>query len=130
MVPFITSVLSLTLAMTTITTGTRESYSPLFPLESRKHARSPYTVCAGLIVYRILQINNGVASQDITRVGGNRKLTRVVRILVESGLLYTASVIVFFATFLASNNAQYGVSDVVSARHASPSHSQIRERKY
>ncbi|RPD54059.1 hypothetical protein L227DRAFT_556836 [Lentinus tigrinus ALCF2SS1-6] len=87
LVPFITSVLSLTLAMTTISTG--------------------------LIVYRILQINNGVASHDITRVGGNRRLTRVIRILVESGLIYTASVVVFFGTFLASNNAQYGVSDVV-----------------
>ena len=118
--PFITSVLSLTLAMTTITTGKRESGSPLLTL---KLLRSPCTHYIGLIVYRILQINNGVASQEITRVGGNRKLTRVVRILVESGLLYTASVIVFFATFLASNNAQYGVSDVVSTRHASSSRS-------
>ena len=69
---------------------------------------------AGLIVYRILKINEGVASKDVTRVGGGNRLTRVVRILVESGLLYTASVIVFFCTFLTSNNAQYGVSDVVS----------------
>ena len=71
---------------------------------------------AGLIVYRILKINEGVASKDVTRVGGGNRLTRVVRILVESGLLYTASVIVFFCTFLTSNNAQYGVSDVVSIR--------------
>ncbi|KAI0702043.1 hypothetical protein C8T65DRAFT_579352, partial [Cerioporus squamosus] len=85
--PFITSLLSLTLAMTSMTTG--------------------------LIVYRILKINAGVASQGITRVGGSRRLTRVIRILIESGLIYTISVVVFFCTFLASNNAQYGVSDVV-----------------
>ncbi|RPD79531.1 hypothetical protein L226DRAFT_567624 [Lentinus tigrinus ALCF2SS1-7] len=87
LVPYITTVLSLTLAMTTMTTG--------------------------LIVYRIMRISNGVASHDITRVGGNLRLTRVVRILVESGLIYTASVVVFFGTFLASNNAQYPVADVV-----------------
>ncbi|RPD71692.1 hypothetical protein L226DRAFT_547169 [Lentinus tigrinus ALCF2SS1-7] len=87
LVPFITSVLSLTLAMTTITTG--------------------------LIVYRIRKINNSVASKDAARgKGGNGRLIRVVRILVESGLIYTISVIVFFCTFLTSNNAQYGVSDV------------------
>ncbi|RPD56565.1 hypothetical protein L226DRAFT_251866 [Lentinus tigrinus ALCF2SS1-7] len=87
LVPYITTILSLTLAMTTMTTG--------------------------LIVYRIMQVNNSVASHDITRVGGNLRLTRVVRILVESGLMYTTSVVVFFGTFLASNNAQYGVSEVV-----------------
>ncbi|RPD65719.1 hypothetical protein L226DRAFT_557681 [Lentinus tigrinus ALCF2SS1-7] len=85
--PFITTVLSLTLAMTTMTTG--------------------------LIVYRIMKINHSIASQDITRVGGSRRLTHVVRILIESGLIYTASVVVFFGTYLASNNAQYGVSDLV-----------------
>ena len=64
-------------------------------------------------MYRILKINDGVASQSLTRVGGSRRLTRVVRILIESGLIYTFSVLVFFCTYLASNNAQYGVSDVV-----------------
>ena len=103
--------------MTTITTGTHQSGSPILAhtlLEAR--SLNPY---AALIVYRILRVNNGFVSQDITRVGGNQKLTRVVRILVESGLIYTISVIVFFGTFLASNNAQYGVSDVVRARHPS-----------
>ena len=69
----------------------------------------------GLIVYRIMKINAGVAGAGTTRIGGGgRKLARAVRILVESGLIYTASVVVFFGTFLASNNAQYGVSDCVS----------------
>lgn len=68
-----------------------------------------------MIVYRILKIHTGVASKNITRLGGTYKLTRIVRILIESGLLYTVSVVIFFATFLASNNSQYPVSDVVCA---------------
>ncbi|RPD78889.1 hypothetical protein L226DRAFT_530766 [Lentinus tigrinus ALCF2SS1-7] len=87
LVPFITSVLSLTLAMTTMTTG--------------------------LIVYRILKINSAMASQSVTRVGGGHKLTHIARILIESGLIYTTSVVVFFCTFLANNNSQYPVSDVI-----------------
>ncbi len=66
-----------------------------------------------MIVFRILRINAGVASKGMTRVGGNQRLTRVVRVLVESGLVYTVSVVCFFSLFLASNNAQYPVSDVV-----------------
>ena len=64
-------------------------------------------------MYRIMQVTRGVNSVMHAGDSGTRRLTRVVRILVESGLLYTVSVIVFFGTFLASNNAQYGVSDVV-----------------
>ncbi|RPD54892.1 hypothetical protein L227DRAFT_334113 [Lentinus tigrinus ALCF2SS1-6] len=85
--PFITSVLSLTLAMTTMTTG--------------------------MIVYRIMSINAVISSQSVTRLSGSHKMTRIVRILVESGLIYTISVVIFFSTFLASNNSQYAVSDVV-----------------
>ena len=67
-----------------------------------------------MIVYRILKVNRGIVSQNIVRSGRSSRLTRVVRILIESGLIYTASVVVLICTFLASNNAQYGVSDVVS----------------
>ena len=66
-----------------------------------------------MIVYRIMTINAAIASQSVTRLSGNHKLTRIVRILVESGLIYTVSVVIFFCTFLASNNSQYPVSDVV-----------------
>ena len=70
-------------------------------------------------MYRILKINDGVASQSLTRVGGSRRLTRVVRILIESGLIYTFSVLVFFCTYLAANDSQYAVADVVSFIHVS-----------
>jgi hypothetical protein len=36
-----------------------------------------------------------------------------MRIILDSGLLYTVCVIIFFGTTLAGSNAQYGVSDVV-----------------
>ena len=38
-----------------------------------------------------------------------------MQIIIESGLMYSVSVVVFFAMYLASNNAQYGVSDCVSS---------------
>ena len=34
-----------------------------------------------------------------------------MHIVIESGLMYSVGVVVFFAVYLASNNAQYGVSD-------------------
>ena len=111
LVPFITSVLSLTLAMTTITTGTHQSGSPLLTL---KLLRLPCTHYTGLIVYRILQINNGIASQDITRVGGNRKLTRVVRILVESAALQLIVEIIVLAFYAAGLNAQYILLEMIT----------------
>ena len=37
-----------------------------------------------------------------------------MHIIIESGLMYSLSVVVFFVVYLASNNAQYGVSDCVS----------------
>lgn len=43
------------------------------------------------------------------------RLTRIVRILVESGLIYTGSVVIFFGTFLAANNAEYAISNCVRA---------------
>lgn len=44
----------------------------------------------------------------------NSPLTRVVVVLIESGLLYTFSIIILFGLYMASNNGQYGVSDAVS----------------
>lgn len=68
-----------------------------------------------MIVYRIAKINSRVVSSNMTRVsGGSRKLTRVVRILIESGTMYTLSVVIFFITYLAGHNSQYGVADCVS----------------
>lgn len=40
-------------------------------------------------------------------------LTNVVIVLIESGLMYTLSIVVLFALYMASNNGQYGVSNAV-----------------
>ena len=42
------------------------------------------------------------------------RLRRAMHIIIESGLMYTVSVVVLFILYLASNNAQYAVSDCVS----------------
>ena len=62
---------------------------------------------------------NAAISQRVTRLGGTPTLTRVVRILIESGLIYTVSTAVFFCTYLAANDSQYAVADVVSFIHVS-----------
>ncbi|KAM5545852.1 hypothetical protein V8D89_000890 [Ganoderma adspersum] len=86
--PFITSTLSITLALNLIATT--------------------------LIVYKIWSIERrGRAAFGGTGVGDNSTLRRAMRIVIESGLMYSAGVIVFFVVYLASNNAQYGVSDCV-----------------
>ena len=38
-----------------------------------------------------------------------------MHIVIESGLMYTVSVVIVFVVFLTSNNAQYAVSDCVSS---------------
>ncbi|RPD65744.1 hypothetical protein L227DRAFT_631433 [Lentinus tigrinus ALCF2SS1-6] len=83
LVPFVTPFLALTLALTTMTTG--------------------------MVVYRILDINADLVSHNVSRVGGGPKLTRIVRILIECGALYTISVVILLCTFLGSKNA---LSDV------------------
>ena len=62
-----------------------------------------------LIVYRIWSV------QKATPYSPNEKtpLSRAIRILVKSGMIYTASVIILFAVYLLGNNADYGVSDAV-----------------
>jgi len=70
---------------------------------------SRYTLIA-FIVYRIWSI------QKATPYGLNEKtsLSRVIRILVESGLIYTMSFIILFVVSMLSNTAQYSVSEAVS----------------
>ncbi|KIY47194.1 hypothetical protein FISHEDRAFT_45812 [Fistulina hepatica ATCC 64428] len=89
--PFITSMLSLTLGLNLLTTL--------------------------LIIIRIWSIktelytNGGAVPYE--RVVRQDPFMRVMRMLIESGLLYTVSVVVLFATYLADNNAFLGVSDSI-----------------
>ncbi|TFY51508.1 hypothetical protein EVG20_g10969 [Dentipellis fragilis] len=88
--PFITSVLSITLVLNLIATA--------------------------LIVHRIWSLQRRTRDLFVDSRGGQSgggALTRAMRIIIESGTMYSVSVIVFFAVYLANNNAQYGVSDCV-----------------
>ena len=67
-----------------------------------------------LIVYRIWRVNSEIGRGQLFRP--NSPLTRVVIVLIESGLLYTSSVIVLFVLYLVGNNAIYGVSNAVSQK--------------
>ena len=67
-------------------------------------------------MYKIWAIDR--RSRAVFASAGSRDsgaLRRAIRIVVESGLMYSAGVVVFFVVYLAGNNAQYGVSDCVSA---------------
>ena len=44
------------------------------------------------------------------------RLKYVMRIIIESGLMYTFCVVVFICVYASGSNAQYGVSDSVSTK--------------
>ncbi|GJF00792.1 hypothetical protein PsYK624_170930 [Phanerochaete sordida] len=75
----------------------------------------------GLIVWKISAVDREAARWKLSSVAGDgstpphgrTRLAQVVRIIIESGALYTALVLVTFGTELAGSNAVYGVSDVM-----------------
>lgn len=81
--PFITSTLVLTLATNVITTS--------------------------LIVYRIWTVKRRT-SKERTSIG---PYSRILRVLIECGAIYTTSIVILFVCYLANNNAILGVSDSV-----------------
>nr|VWO98255.1 Cytochrome P450 monooxygenase CYP52X1 [Ganoderma boninense] len=84
--PFVTSMLAITLALNTIATS--------------------------LIVYKIWSIEH--RSKVVFAITGGTDTTRLRRamhIIIESGLMYTVSVVILFILYLTSNNAQFAVSD-------------------
>ena len=72
----------------------------------------------GLIVWRIWGVDRK-SSPHVTHVNTQQgsiprtRLHQVIRIIIESGMLYTTLVIATFICELAGSNAIYGVSDVV-----------------
>ncbi|KAJ3929484.1 MAG: hypothetical protein NXY57DRAFT_899992 [Lentinula lateritia] len=90
--PFITSMLSITLATTILTTS--------------------------LIVYRLWNVQSHSQTflqfqQERNRDWNSDPLARAMKVMIESGLLYTLSLVVLFAVFITSSNAELGVSDSV-----------------
>ncbi|KAF9449210.1 hypothetical protein P691DRAFT_799526 [Macrolepiota fuliginosa MF-IS2] len=85
LIPFITSMLSLTLVTNLLTTS--------------------------LMVYRIQTIRKRLKHKSNSTT--YTPLTNVMRLLIESGLLYTSSIVILFILYMSSNNGQYGVSDAI-----------------
>ncbi|RXW13945.1 hypothetical protein EST38_g11912 [Candolleomyces aberdarensis] len=85
--PFISSTLSLTLATNVITTA--------------------------LIVYRIYKIQSRAANHTVSTGSTSSPYSRLIRTLIECGAMYTASIIVLFACYLADSNAILPVSNSV-----------------
>ncbi|PIL34522.1 hypothetical protein GSI_03300 [Ganoderma sinense ZZ0214-1] len=85
--PFITSMFAITLVLNTIATS--------------------------LIVYKIWSIEHSAKVFVITGGTDTTRLRRAMHIIIESGLMYTVSVVILFILYLASNNAQYAVSDCI-----------------
>ncbi|EIM87037.1 uncharacterized protein STEHIDRAFT_130561 [Stereum hirsutum FP-91666 SS1] len=97
LIPLITSTLMLTLALNIIVTSA--------------------------IVYRIWRVNqhstafetlpsSSSSTQPSRAFNSNgTRLSRIMRIIIESGLMYTISVVVSVIPYLAGNNSYYGISD-------------------
>ena len=66
-----------------------------------------------MIVHKIWATERQTRSLVGGAISNDAALTRATRIIVESGAMYTASVVCFFGVYLAGNNAGYGVSDCV-----------------
>ena len=67
----------------------------------------------GLIVYRIYKIQSRAANHTISTGSTSSPYSRLIRTLVECGAMYTASIIVLFACYLADSNAILPVSNSV-----------------
>ncbi len=112
--PFITSTISITLALNLIATCISGlSILQMVVLTCR--------CFLALIVYKIWSVERRSRAVFVgTALSDTSSLRRVMHIVIESGLMYSVSVVVFFAVYLASNNAQYGVSDCVSLLQGAP----------
>lgn len=72
-------------------------------------------LCSGLIVYRIWDLHHQITGSAVfksPRVGGDRVKT-VVRVFIESALLYTVVVAISAIAELAKTNAYYSTIDTV-----------------
>jgi hypothetical protein len=76
-------------------------------------ARGTDRVMAVLITTRILKVSRTSADAGIT--GSARTLKKVMRIIVESGLIYTIHSLLFLIVSCLQSNALYAVADSVSA---------------
>ncbi|KAJ3768338.1 hypothetical protein FB446DRAFT_792376 [Lentinula raphanica] len=116
--PFITSMLSITLATTILTTSL--IVFRLWNVQSQSQTFLQFQQDRKLDIGH--SIYSGRHGHGGTRTGSQRiisrdwnedPLARAMKVMVESGLLYTTSLVVLFAVYMTSSNAELGVSDSV-----------------
>ncbi|KAJ7719956.1 hypothetical protein B0H16DRAFT_1218975, partial [Mycena metata] len=71
----------------------------------------------GLLVFRIWRVDqqNARFAYHTNSSSANKrqsKLRQVMRVIIESGLMYTTIALITFITYIANSNSTYGVSDV------------------
>ncbi|KAJ3745163.1 hypothetical protein DFH05DRAFT_1492632 [Lentinula detonsa] len=111
--PFITSMLSITLATTILTTSlivyrlwNVQSHSrTLLHFQQERKLDFGHSIYGGR--------NRTRSSHRISRDWNSDPLARAMKVMVESGLLYTLSLVILFAVYITSSNAELGVSDSV-----------------
>lgn len=68
-------------------------------------------------MWRIWRVENSNKAHHIDSMGSNQRrshLQKVIRIVVESGLLYTITAFISFTTFVTGSNGVYVITDAVS----------------
>lgn len=93
-----------------------------------------FCVCVGLIVWRIRSIDSEFSTPIPLPRRKLSRFSKIIRIIIESGLLYSAIVVFSFVTELTGSNVVYPVADVVSTTLSlpfyflprSPAHSHIK----
>ena len=100
--PFITSTISITLTLNLVATCIWGS--SIFIYQSIVLTRSCFLA---LIVYKIGSVErcSRMAFAGTALSSDTSPLRRTMHIVIESGLMYSASVVVFFIVYLVSNNA-------------------------
>lgn len=66
------------------------------------------------MVFRIWSIQAKIRALTMSREYMSPSIMSVMLVLVESGAIYTAVVLILLCTYVTSNNAGYIVSDCVS----------------
>ena len=113
--PLLVSFMSCTLVFNILTTCMFFSFD-------LKHFYLRPSSSTALIVYKIWSVHRELRSILQQSAGAAHQWNRsssskyAMRIVIESGIVYTISVMIFFFLYISANNAQYGVSDAVCSR--------------
>jgi hypothetical protein len=68
-----------------------------------------------MIIFRIMRVSNESAANGVSGSGSGSVLHKLVRIIVESGLIYTTHSLILLVTVMMRSLALYPVADSVRA---------------